>query len=61
MAMATTVEASFVAALRMGNGWDVNRELFHPRGPTNMQRQLFLVQHVSGKPSLPRAGRVLRV
>lgn len=37
MAMATTVEASCVAALRMGNSWDVNRELFDPRGPTNMQ------------------------
>lgn len=37
MAMATTVEASRVAAPRMGNSWDVNRELFDPRGPTNMQ------------------------
>lgn len=37
MAMATTVEASCVAPLRMGNSRDVNRELFDPRGPTNMQ------------------------
>lgn len=40
MAMATAVEAGSVAALRMGNGRDVDRQLFDPRGPTDMQREL---------------------
>ena len=36
VAVATTVDADLVAALWMGNGRDVHRQLFDPRGPTNM-------------------------